>query len=154
MHIPSKLAEPTLPSAKEVALAEKSQKILLASMRGKKEPVFQIIKEGREGESILLPTSALKLLVVILSQMAEGNAVTLIPIHAELTTQEAADLLNVSRPFLITLLNDGKIPFRKVGTRRRVLARDVLHYKANIDKQRLKTLEKLAEQDQDLGLGY
>lgn len=154
MNIPSKLAEPTLPSAKEVALAEKSQKILLASMKGKNEPIFQIIKKGQKGESILFPTSALKLLIVILSQMANGNAVTLIPIHAELTTQEAADLLNVSRPFLITLLNDGKIPFRKVGTRRRVLAQDVLQYKAKIDKQRLKTLEKLAELDQDLGLGY
>lgn len=154
MHISSKLAEPALPSAKEAALAEKSQKILLASMKGKGEPTFRIIKKGKEGESILLPTSALKLLVVILSQMAEGNAVTLIPIHAELTTQEAADLLNVSRPFLINLLKDGQIPYRKVGTRRRVLARDILHYKSKIDKQRLKTLEKLAEQDQELGLGY
>ncbi len=154
MNIPSKLAEPALPSAKEVALAEKSRKILLALMREKKEPIFRIVKGGKEGESILFPSGALKLLVVILSQMANGNAVTLMPIHAELTTQEAADLLNVSRPFLITLLNDGKIPFRKVGTRRRVLARDILDYKSKIDKQRLKTLEKLAEQDQDLGLGY
>ena len=96
----------------------------------------------------------MQLLVGILEEMGQGNAVSLIPIHTELTTQEAADLLNVSRPYLINLLKEGKIPFRNVGTKRRILAKDVLRYRASIDKKRLKALEALTKQAQELDMGY
>ncbi len=86
--------------------------------------------------------------------MAEGNAVTIIPIHAELTTQEAANLLKVSRPFLITLLEEGKLPYRKVGTRRKVLFEDLMNYKKKDDTERLKILNKLTQEAQDLNMGY
>lgn len=105
-------------------------------------------------EDIVLPASAVRLIVDLLSEMAEGNAVTLIPIHAELTTQQAADFLGVSRPFLVKLAEEGKLPHRKVGTHRRVLFEDLMNYKRQIDKKRLETLDELAAQAQELDMGY
>jgi excisionase family DNA binding protein len=145
--------EPIVPSNKEVALAEKSGRILSNYIKRTKKPTLQLIGEN-EDTIIQLPSQVLHLLVGILKEMGQGNAISLIPIHTELTTQEAADLLNVSRPYLINLLKDEKIPFRKVGTKRRILAKDVLRYKASIDKKRLKTLEKLTKQAQELDMGY
>jgi len=144
----------SIPTHKEIRQAEESSKKLAAYIQATQKPGFQLLKKGKEQETVLIPASALRLLVVILTQMAKGNAVTLIPVHAELTTQEAADLLNVSRPFLVNLLEEGKIPFKRVGTRRRVLAKDVLRYKEEIDKKRLKVLEELANEAQKHNMGY
>ncbi|MEO1333777.1 MAG: helix-turn-helix domain-containing protein, partial [Myxococcota bacterium] len=106
----------------------------------------------RGGASVELPIAAVRLLVDILEQMARGNAVTLIPVHAELTTQQAADLLSVSRTHLVQLLDEEKIPYRKVGTHRRVRAADILAYRRETERARRKALDELTELDEELGL--
>ena len=117
-------------------------------------PIQVVMKAGGQEQSIELPLFALNLLQNILAEMAAGNTVTLDSIHAELTTREAADFLNVSRPFLTNLLVTGQIPHRKVGSHRRVLLEDVTEYKRKIDEQRRRVLDELAAQAQELGMGY
>ena len=92
------------------------------------------------------------LLVDILSQLSQGNAVTLVPVKAELTTQQAANLLNVSRPYLIKLLESGEIPYFKVGKHRRVLAKNLYEYKAEIDAKRNQSLDELTALSEELDL--
>ena len=140
------------PTPDETQLAAESSR-RLAELLQQNAKLSLHASAGKKKESIEIPEAAFRLLSDILVEMAKGNAVTFIPVHAELTTQQAADFLNVSRPYLIDLLNESKIPFHKVGTHRRVFFKDVMEYKKAIDKLRLETLESLADADQELGLG-
>jgi len=110
----------------------------------------------RKGEEIgvTIPKEAFELLLEVLGQMANGNAVTVVPVHSELTTQQAAELINVSRPFLIGLLDSGKIPFRMVGAHRRVRLADLTAYQDADERQRRAFLDELTHDAQKHGLGY
>jgi excisionase family DNA binding protein len=108
----------------------------------------------RAGAEVILPASALRLLKDVLAEMAQGRAVAILPVQAELTTQQAADLLNVSRPYLIGLLEERKIPFRLVGQHRRVRLDDLLSYKRKDDERRRQIADELAADGQELGMGY
>ena len=128
------------PTAANVQLALESSRRLTQFLAARPEKALRvrIEPENEPEESISIPVAAFRLLNSILTEMAKGNAVTLIPVHAELTTQQAADILNVSRPFLIEQLERGVIPYRKVGTHRRVMFKDLMEYKQTMDHNRLK----------------
>ncbi len=144
-----------LPSSEEVAIAEQSRSELAAYLAAeRKVQRIEILDEKGTAHPVQIPVVALKMLVEVLTELSNGNAVGIIPIHAEMTTQEAADLLNVSRPFVVQLLERGEIPFHKVGAHRRVRYADVIAYKNRVDTNRLKALDELAEQAQKLNLGY
>lgn len=107
-----------------------------------------------DGRELILPRMALALLRDLLTEMAQGNAVTVVPTHAELTTQEAANLLNVSRPHLVKLLEEGGIPFSKAGAHRRIRYQDLKAYQQKREKGSHKLLDELVEQAQEHGMGY
>lgn len=145
--------EVVTPTEADAALARTCGPKLAAHLRqGRK---FRVeLKTGGTSEELVLPASALRLLVRALAEMGEGHAVTLTPLRAELTSQQAADLLNVSRPHLVKLLDEGAIPSRKVGAHRRVLVTDLLAYKREFEARRHAALDELQALSQDLGMGY
>lgn len=139
----------------DATLAQVSSRTLASYIQNQKAyRTIRLVQDEKMGETVTIPEVAFRLLIDILAQMAQGNAVTLIPIHAELTTQEAADILNVSRPYLVDLLESEEIPYRKVGTRRRVRYQDLIDYKNRIDAVRRETLDELVAQAQELNMGY
>ncbi|MGO8752788.1 MAG: helix-turn-helix domain-containing protein [Thermoguttaceae bacterium] len=152
----AEIQEAVTPTAEDAQLARESSRRLtqFLAAKPKKSLRVRIEPENEPEESISIPVTAFRLLNGILTEMAKGNAVTLIPVHAELTTQQAAHILNVSRPFLIEQLEKGAIPYRKVGTHRRVMFKDLMEYKRTMDRNRLNALEELSAIDQELGLGY
>ncbi len=137
---------------------------------GKQDPVFtpepdtQLIKRleamldkahpklvGMDGEEILLPDSVYQALRQVIHMMAAGRTISLVPHDLYLSSQEAAEILNVSRPFLYTLLDGGQIPYTMVGTHRRIRVEDLMEYKRLRDSQRRQALGELAAFSQELG---
>ena len=110
------------------------------------------IYEATGEDPIELPASAVAVLYDLLMILARGHGITVFPRIAEVTTMEAADILNVSRPYVIKLLNSGDIPFRKVGRHRRIRLEDLLNYKEDIDQRREAILDQMVAEAQELGL--
>lgn len=149
---------PRLPTDAEIVQArEASRQLARLLPEGGDEaaassPALRLVTDDNHHEMISLPPGALRLLVDMLTQLGQGRAVTVLPQNAELTTQEVADYLNVSRPYVVSLIEQRKLPARKVGTRRRVAFEDLLRYDEQQRAQRRAALDELARVDQELGL--
>ncbi|MFN3581832.1 MAG: helix-turn-helix domain-containing protein [Pseudomonas sp.] len=148
-------ARTVLPDDREIAVAVESSRQIAVFLSTKFETQrIELVDQAQQREVVEVPTFALRLLGDILSELALGNAVQIVPIHAELTTQEAADLLNVSRPHLVKLLDAGELPHTKIGSHRRVKFADLMVYKAQRDQTSRAALNELTSQAQELGMGY
>ncbi|NWC91496.1 MULTISPECIES: helix-turn-helix domain-containing protein [unclassified Pseudomonas] len=153
--IASHLPKTVLPLEKEVEAAVQGQRELASLLSTKFETQrIDIFDKEDKPHSLVLPTSALRLLVDILGELAIGNAVKVVPVHAELTSQEAADLLNVSRPHLVKMLEEGAIPFTKTGRHRRIRFSDLMAFKQRREDESQEAMDALAQQAQELEEGY
>ena len=140
------------PTAKDRLAAKQSVELLkdiTDKATNKEELTFHI-----EGTNIKLPHHAIRLLEKVLEEMADGKSVAITSFAEELSTQEAADLLNVSRPHLVKLLESGKIPFKKVGAHRRVKLEDIKKYETALKETRRKALEEITKEAQEMNMGY
>ena len=136
-----------IPSDHDAALADRAGRTLDALVDG-----TQPVSARFGAETVDIPTPALSLLREILDHMAHGKGVAVTPLHAELTTREAANLLQVSRTHLVQLLDEARIPCRKVGSHRRVRVEDILAYRRETESRRREALDELTARDQELGL--
>ncbi len=121
------------------------------TLASNKDATIEVIGEIGENEPLVLPREAVTLFAQLLGILASGQGVQIIPDNAMMTTQQAADLLNVSRPYLIGLLEQGKLPFSKVGTHRRIAFKDLMDYKRQDDQRRRAVVDELAELCEELG---
>ncbi len=143
------VSAPAQQQAQTAALSSALEKMLTVSERV--APHCHLL--GPNGERISVPATIFYLLERVAEVLASGNAVTIVQVGRDVTTQQAADLLNVSRTYLVRLLDEGKIAFRKTGKHRRLRVQDVLEYKTKRDKDRRAALRELSQMTQDFG-GY
>ena len=144
--------DPTIPSDQDALLAREASRTLAKHRVADEDLRVQVNKAGREITTIELPAAATKLLMQMLIEMGKGRAVTLVPSDTEITTQQAADLLNVWRPYVIGLIDKGVLPSRMVGIQRRLPLADVLACKADNRARRRVSLDEMARLDQEMGL--
>jgi excisionase family DNA binding protein len=156
--VASPLNNPELiaPSSEDARLAKASanrlSSFLDASPEDKRELNVRVTKENQTTESVEVPLAAVQLFVEVLEHMARGEAIMLVPLNSELSTQQAADLLQVSRPYLVNkLLKEGKLPFREVGSHRRIPFRDLMNYKKRCETEQRAALKELANLTEELG---
>lgn len=139
------------PSKEEQLTALKSYRVLASSIDQLRNDNPEIEIEETE-EKIRIPISALRLLADILKQISQGNPISIVPIATEMTTQAAAELLGCSRPHVVRLLEEGKIPFTKVGRHRRIKYEDIVRFKNDMKSKQRKRIQKLMELDEESGL--
>ena len=141
-----------LPDKMEIENADSLRRILASQVNEERAVELRLAHNGNQIEPITLAPALAASLMELLRLVSSGKGFRMIPVEAELTTQQAADLLNVSRPHLVKLLEEGEIAFFKTGRHRRVKASDLFDYKAKRDEIRADALSDLAEMDMESGL--
>ncbi len=149
-----KNARPVVPSPEDIKLAKESSKKMEALNIQSAKHTAKLIVTDNHCIEFQLSKTMFEALREVINEMAAGRAIMLIPVNSELTTQEAANLLNVSRPYFVKLLDEGKIPFRTVGRYRRVLYEDLIKYQKVAEAKRQAAMDELVAQAQELNLGY
>jgi excisionase family DNA binding protein len=138
-----------------LAFAEEDSELAASASRALARAKDSLVKVTLDdGTELTLPKAVRELLIRILTEVSHGNMVNLVPVHAELSTQEAANLLNVSRPYLVKLLERGDIPYHKAGSHRRVKFSDLRAYQEAQERAREDAMSELAREAQELGMGY
>ncbi len=145
--------EPYTPTESAITLANQALESISAFIANPPDTItLAILDPAMQDTSITIPSGMFQLMVNVLQSVSRGEPVTILPHSAELTTQEAADMLRVSRPYLVKLLDSGTIPSRKVGIYRRVLLQDLLHYQKTEKQRQSAVMEELTKEAQDMGL--
>lgn len=145
--------DPTVAPTGEAIVADAASRALEAHDAGARAALrLQITDAGGEVTTLEVPPAAVALIRALMREIADGKAVTVVADDAEITTQQAADLLHVSRPFVVGLVDKGLLPARQVGKQRRLMLRDVLAYKRDNEAKRREALRELTALDQELGL--
>jgi len=147
-------ASPATPTEDECRQAKEASRLLAVHLLSHPSLTLRLAEGNESGQAIELPAIASRPLLEILTQMGQGNAVAIMPVSAELTIREAADILNVSNAYLIGLLTEGQIPFRTAGTQRYILRTDLMEYKRRDDEVRHAAFDELVAQAQELDMGY
>lgn len=143
------------PRREEARQARKAAQALAGTKSSSRRSRFlRMMRGSAESQSVEVPERAFRLFVEILNQMGQGKTVSVIPAHEELTTQQGAELLGVSRPYFVKLLETGLIPHHRVGSRRRVRMEHLIKYAEKVKGDSRDALGRLATQAQELGMGY
>lgn len=136
----------------DAALAQAAQRCLMAALDHSRAATIKLVAEGEDMPAVELPPKALRFVADLLGLMGQRQPVVLLPQKLELSTQEAAAFLNVSRPFVVKQIESGRLPCRKVGRHRRVLFEDLLAYQHSLRHETEAALQALADQGQELGI--
>lgn len=142
---------PVQPDESDIHTAGEALPHLKSYLDAHADSVIRLVVADDPQVTLVVPRGAVELLARVLAHMAVGHGVSVVPAHAELTTQQAADLLKVSRPFLIGLLDAGEIEYRKIGKHRRIEAQSLLAYRARDDHERREAADELTRLNQEMG---
>jgi excisionase family DNA binding protein len=138
----------------ELEMARVAQRCIMEALDHSRAAAITLTTDKGEHPSVQVPPAALKLIGQLLGAMSEGRPITLMPAKREFTTVEAAHFLNVSRPFVIKEIEEGRLPHRMVGTHRRIAFDDLVKHASNMSEKRTAALERMADNARELGLDY